>query len=151
MMAYQITPRSLIFIFIVSIFASLLCVNLTTHKVWQGLATLMNVIFWELLICQGIFEIVPKKFCGCYGDLIKHQTLKSPFLSNKSFMAFWDMIIYTDTLHWSDIFTKAWPCYRIGPYYLFDVITLFREVTIGHLQRVQLVNRGYYIVTRPDT
>ena len=36
-----------------------------------------------------------------------------------------------------------------GPYYGFDVITLFREVSIGHLQRMRLANRGRLLLRTP--
>ena len=40
-----------------------------------------------------------RMFYGRYGDRIKHYEVPSP----KCYMTFWDMIIYSDTLHWSDI------------------------------------------------
>ena len=40
-----------------------------------------------------------RKFYGRYGDVIKHYEI--PF--SKCYMTFWDMIIYSDTLYWSDI------------------------------------------------
>ena len=46
-------------------------------------------------------------------------------------------------------FTKSWPWYRNGPYHRFDGITLFWEVSIGHLQWVRLANRRRLLFGKP--
>ena len=45
--------------------------------------------------------------------------------------------------------TSKGSCYRAWAYYLFDVITLLREFSIGHLQRVQLADRGHLLLQTP--
>ena len=65
----------------------------------------MNVLFWERLSCkllvQGyVMERLKssiRKFYGRYGDLIKHYEVPL------SEMLRGILIIYSDTLHWSDI------------------------------------------------
>ena len=52
------------------------------------------------------------------------------------------MDIYSDTLHWSDISLNRYLVTELNPITVFDVITLFRKVPIGHSQRVRLANRG---------
>ena len=82
------------------------------------------------------------KLYGPYGDLSKHNEVPLSFLLQ-------DMIIFSDTLHWSDcslyrdIFTELDHIIDV------DVITLFREVSIGHLQRVQLAKRGLLLLRTP--
>ena len=46
-------------------------------------------------------------------------------------------------------FTKSLPCYRTGSYYLFDVISLFLEISIEHLQRMRLANRRRLLLRTP--
>ena len=70
--------------------------------------------------------------------------------SPKCYMTLWDMIIHSDTLHWSDIFPNRDIVAELDLITVFDVITLFREVSIGHLQRVRLANRGRLLLRRPD-
>ena len=72
---------------------------------------------------------------------ISSNIMKSP--SPKCYMTFWDMIIYSNTLHWSDISLNR------DLVTVFDVITLFREVSIGHLQRVRLADRGRLLLGTP--
>ena len=58
-------------------------------------------------------------------------------------------VLYSDTLHWSDI---SYICDLITEQDLitaFDAITLFREISIGHLQRVPLANRGHLLFRTP--
>ena len=69
---------------------------------------------------------------------ISSNIMKSP--SPECYMTFWDMIIYKETLHWSDIITE------LDPITVFDVITLFRDVSIWHLQRMR-----QRTLTPPDT
>ena len=78
-----------------------------------------------------------RKFFGRYWDLIKCYEAPSP----KCYMTFWDMNIYSDTLYWSDISRNLDLVTELGLITVYDVITLFREVSIGHLQRVRLANR----------
>ena len=61
---------------------------------------------------------------------ILSNILKSP--SQKCYMTFWDMTIYSDTLNGSDI---APICDLINELDIFtdlDIITKFREVSIEH-------------------
>ena len=61
---------------------------------------------------------------------ISSNILKS--LSPKCYMAFWDMIIYIDTLHWSDISLNRDLVTELHLITVLDAITLFREVSIGY-------------------
>ena len=79
-----------------------------------------------------------RKFYGRYGDLIKHYEVTS----QKYYMIFWDIIIYSDTFHWSDISLNRDLVTELDLITVFDTITLFREVSTGHLQQTRLANRG---------
>ena len=57
-------------------------------------------------------------------------------------MEFWDMIIYSDTLNWSDISLNRDIVTDLDLITVFDVITWFWEVSVEHLERVWLANRG---------
>ena len=59
------------------------------------------------------------------------------------------MIIYSDTLHWSDISLNRDLVTELDLITVFDVITLLREVSIGNLQRVRLANRGRSLLRTP--
>ena len=86
-----------------------------------------------------------RKFYGQYWDLIKHYEVPSHIC----YMAFWDMIIYRDTLHWSDISPNRDFVTELNLITVYDVITLFQEVSKGHLQPVRLVNRGHLLLRTP--
>ena len=68
---------------------------------------------------------------------ISFKSIKSP--SPKCHMTFCDMFIHSDTLRWSDISPNRDLITELD---LIDLITLFREASIRHLQRVRLPNRG---------
>ena len=87
-----------------------------------------------------------RKFYGRYIG-ISSNIMKSP--SPKCYMTFWDMIIYIDTLHLSDISPNRDLVTELDRVTIFDIITLFREVAIRHLQRVQLANRGRLLLRTP--
>ena len=86
-----------------------------------------------------------RKFYGRYGDLTKYYEVPVSQMSQD--------ILGHDYIQWHPPlirhFTKSWPCYRTGPFYRFDVITLFREVSIWNLQRVQLAKRGHLLLRTP--
>ena len=67
----------------------------------------------------------------------------------KRYMAFLDMIIYSGTLHWSDILLNGDLVTKLDLITVFDVITQFQEVFIGHLQRVRLANSGRLLLRTP--
>ena len=69
---------------------------------------------------------------------ISHQTLWT--LPPKCYMTFWDLIIYSDTLHWSDISPNREFITELDLITDFDVITFSREVSIGHLQLLRLLH-----------
>ena len=54
------------------------------------------------------------------------------FPSPKCYMTFWDMVIYRDTLNWSDISPIFEPITELDLITNFDLITKFREVSIEH-------------------
>ena len=68
---------------------------------------------------------------------ISSNIMKSSF--PKCYMTFWDMVIYNDTLYWSDISLSRDLVDELDliKSTVFGVITLFREVSIGHLQRIR--------------
>ena len=61
---------------------------------------------------------------------ILSNILKSP--SPKCYMTFWDMVIYSDTLNWSDIAPIFEPITELDIVTNFDLITKFREVSKEH-------------------
>ena len=71
---------------------------------------------------------------------ISSNIMKSP--SHKCYMIFWDMTIYNDNLHWSDI-TPV--CELITD---FDLITKFGGFH-RTLQRVRHANRGHLLLQTP--
>ena len=78
---------------------------------------------------------------------ILSNIMKSP--SPKFYMTFWDMIIYSDTLHWSDISFIRDFATEMDLITVFYGITLFREVSIGHFQWVRLASRGRLLLQTP--
>ena len=78
---------------------------------------------------------------------ISSNIMKSP--SPKCYKTFWDIIIYSDTLHWSDISPNRDLVTELDLIIVFDVITLFREVSIGYLQWVRLASRGRLLLRTP--
>ena len=52
--------------------------------------------------------------------------------SPKCYMTFWDMVIYSDTLNWSNITPIFEPITELDLITNFDHITKFREVSIEH-------------------
>ena len=78
---------------------------------------------------------------------ISSSNMKSP--SPKCYITFWDMIIYSNNLHWSDISLNCDIVTKLDANTIFDVITLFRKVSIGHLQQMRLENRGRLFLRTP--
>ena len=77
------------------------------------------------------------------------QVLGQPCICRKSQIkqtpkTFLEMIMYSDTLHWSDISLIRDLVTELNSITLFDVITLFREVSIEHLQVLRLANGDAY-------
>ena len=78
-----------------------------------------------------------RKFYGRYGDLIKNEVSLSQRLHDilghflKVTWHSWTLIMIISQRHPPLIrhFTKSWLCYRTWPYYRFDIITKFREVS----------------------
>ena len=105
---------------------------------YAGLAPLMNVLFWMRRDFHVSFSgrdmsgnIWNRPSWSSVVDMgISSNIMKSP--SPKCYMAFWDVIIYSDTLHWSDISLNRDLVTELDLITVFDVITLFREVSIGH-------------------
>ena len=59
------------------------------------------------------------------------------------------MIIYSNNLHWSHISLNCDIVTKLDANTIFDVITLFRKVSIGHLQQMRLENRGRLFLRTP--
>ena len=93
------------------------------------------------LSCKLLGQGYVMKFFDRYGDLIKHVEASSP----KCYIN----VIYSDTLHWSDISPNRDSVTELDLITVFDAITLFREVSIGHLQRGRLANRGRLVLQTP--
>ena len=77
---------------------------------------------------------------------ISSSIMKSP--SPKSYMTFWDITIYNDTLKWSD-FTSI--CKLITELNLLPILTLLPNFGCFHrtLQLVRLANRGRLLLRTP--
>ena len=86
-----------------------------------------------------------RKFYGRYIDLIKNYDAPSP----KCYITFWDIIIlFTPSIDQTfHLIVTVLPNWTLSPF--FDVITLFQDFSIGHLQRVQLANRGRLLLWTP--
>ena len=56
---------------------------------------------------------------------ISSNIMKPP--SPKSYITFWDMVIYSDTMNWSDITPSFEPITELDLITNFDLITKFRE------------------------
>ena len=132
----------------------MVCLSQSLYGI-PGLAPLINVLFWERCDFRVSFSgrdmsgnIWNRPSGSSMVDMgISSNIMKSP--SPKYNMTFWDMIIYSDTIHWSDISPNRNLVYELDPMTIFDVITVFREVSIGHLQRVRLSNRGRLLLRTP--
>ena len=124
--------------------------------VMLGLAPLMNVLFWERRDFHVNFydrdmsgNIWNRPSGSSIVDIgISSNILKSP--SPKCYITFWDLIIYSETLHWSDISLNRDLITELDLITHFDVISLFQEVSTGHLQRVQLFNRASLLLRTPS-
>ena len=87
-----------------------------------------------------------RKFYGLYGDLIKHYEVPSP----NCCMTFWDMVIYSDILNWSDRhYTNFWTYHRTGPYYQFWPYCQISGGFHRTLLRVRLANRERFLLRTP--
>ena len=73
--------------------------------------------------------------------VISSNNMKSP--SPKFSMIFWDMTIYSDTLHWLDISLNRDLVAVLDLIADYDLITKSREVSTEHLQRVRLTEDAY--------
>ena len=115
----------------------------------------MNVLFWER--CNFHESFLDRDMSGNIWNRPSGSSMtamgnssnimKSP--SPKCYMTFWDLIIYSDTLHWPYISANRDFVTEMYLITVFGVITLFREVSIGHLQRVRLANRGRLLLRTP--
>ena len=99
-----------------------------------GFAPLIYVLFWKRHIFHVSFSgrsmsgsVWNRPSVNSMVDMgIWSTIMKSP--TSKCYMTFLDMIIYRDTLHWSDISLKRdLACYRTGPYYNFLRYNLILE------------------------
>ena len=118
----------------------------------------MNVLFWERRDFRVSFSDRERlksslgKFFGRYGDLIKDcevplSKMLHEILGHVEYSVQW---MYSDTLHWSDISLNRYLVTKPDLITDFDVITLFRAVSMGHLQRVRHANRGRLLHRIPD-
>ena len=78
---------------------------------------------------------------------ISSNIMKSP--SPKCYMTFWDMVIYSDTLNWSDITPIFEPITELDLITNFDLINKFSGGFNRTLQRVRLANRGRLLLQTP--
>ena len=89
-------------------------VFMSAHMVWQFKGTFNSLLRKIYMVDMGISSNI----------------MKSP--SPKCYMKFWDMTIYSDTLHWSDISLNRYLVTELGLITDFYVISKFREVSIEH-------------------
>ena len=109
------------------------------------MATRLSCKFLESGYVRECLKSFLRKFYGRYWDLINN--MKSPSL--KCYMTFWNMTIYSLTLHWSDISLNRDLDTELDLNITdFDLITKILEVSIEHLQWVQLANRGHVLPSR---
>ena len=112
-------------------FIKLICIRINTEKIVsksRDFNTILSTIY------STIFFVL---------DIIKSS-------SPKCYMTFWDKIIYSGTLRWSDISLKSNLGTECGLITDFDVITLFGKVSTEHVQRVRLANRGRLLLWTPS-
>ena len=122
----------------------------------SGLAPLKNVLFWERRDFHVSFSgrdmsrtVWNRLSVSSSVDMgISSNIMKFP--STKYYMTFFDMIIYSDTLHWSDMSLNCDLVTELDLIAVFDVIALIREVSIGHLQRMRLASRKRLLLRTPD-
>ena len=116
----------------------------------------MNVLFWEWRDFQVSFSgrdmsrnVWNRSSGSSMVDMgISSNIMKYP--SPKCYMIFLDMIIYNDTLHWSDISLNRDLLNKLDIITVFGVITLLWGVSIWHLQQLQLANRRRLLLRTPD-
>ena len=85
---------------------------------------------------------------GCFKvDMgISSNIMKPP--SPKCYMTFWDMVICSDSLNWSNITPICEPITELDLITNFDLITKFREVSIEHCNGCGY-NRGRELLRTP--
>ena len=101
------------------------------------------------LVCQRTSEIFPQEVLlyGQYENFIKHYEVPL-------FQMLYGILGH-DHIQWHSpfirLFTKLWPCYQTGSdlITIFGVLTLFREVSKGHLYSVRLTNRERLLLRTP--
>ena len=111
-------------------------------------APLMNVLFWGR--CAFHISFSGRDMSGNVSNRpsgssmvdigLSLNIMRSP--SPKFYMTFWDMTIYSDTLHWSDISINRIFVTELDLITDFCFITKFWEVSKEHLQQMRLSNRG---------
>ena len=103
-----------------------------------GLAPLMNVLFWGLRDFHISFsnrDVSGNVWIRLLGSSmvdkgISSNNMKSP--SPKCYMTFWDMILYSDSLHRSGISLNHDLVTELDLISDFDLITKYWEVSIEH-------------------
>ena len=101
-------------------------------------ALLINVLFWvrhdfhlsssDKDMSGNVWNRPSGRFMVDMG--ISSNIMKSP--SPNCYMTFWDMVIYSDNLNWSDITPIFEPITELDVITNFDLITKFREVSMEH-------------------
>ena len=99
---------------------------------------------------RGRLKLTLRKFYGRYGDLTKYYEIPLSQMLH-DILGHDHKKLYSDTLHWSDISLNHDIVTELDLFYItvFDVIILFLEVSIEHLQRVRLANRGRLLLRTP--
>ena len=131
----------------------IVCLSYSSHGM-RGHSPLMNDLFWERrkfhLSFSGrdmSWNVWNRPSGSSIVDMgIWSNIIKSP--SPKWYMPFLNMIIYIDT-HRSDISPYSYLVTELDLITIFEVITLFREVSIGYLQLVRIANRGRLLLRTP--
>ena len=122
-----------------------------------GLVGLMKVILWGL--CDFKLSFTNRDMSGnVWNRLLGSSMVNIGISSNnikshssKCYMTFCYMTIYSDTLHWWDISLNRDLVTEIYLTTDFDLFTKFREVSIEHLQRMQLANWWRLLLRSPGS
>ena len=115
-----------------------------------GLDLFMNILFWErrdFHVSVSGRDMSRDVWNNPSGSSMVDMGIPSnimKFPSPKCYMAFLDMMIYSDTLHWSVISLNRDVVTKLDLITAFDVITLFLEVSIEHLHMVRIAKRDAF-------
>ena len=136
-----------------------------SHSLYSmpGLAPHMNVLFWER--CDFYVSFSGMDMSGNVWNRPSGSSMVDMWISSsimlspspKYSLTFWNMIIYSDTLHWSNIALNRDLVTELELSTVFDVITLFHKRTGASSQQWTLtppatsVSSGTFICSNVET